>query len=194
MSRDRVLQSLRRAVQGQSVPDLPELTSLRKDGPLSWEDFRTALSESQGRFHGPVPRADLSTHIDRITGARHDCARAAAGILDQPVLDLPPAEINGLPWVVASGFCAIASTGSIAVSHQEVPNRLHLLLPENLILLVAADALVDDLPDFYARLEPGALAGGYLTLISGPSRTADIELQLVTGAHGPRSLTVFAYR
>jgi L-lactate dehydrogenase complex protein LldG len=58
------------------------------------------------------------------------------------------------------------------------------------VLLVPEGELVDDLPDLYRRLDPQTLAGGYLTLVSGPSRTADIEQTLVTGAHGPRRLTV----
>lgn len=194
MSRDLVLRRLHQALRGQDAAPLPELASLRTDGPLGWEDFAAALAEAQGSFVGPIPRDELAARVAEETDGQSRCARAAAALLDQPVLDLPPAELDGLPWVVASGFCAIASTGSVAVSEHEVPTRLHLLLPENLILLVAADALVDDLPDLYARLRPGSLPGGYLTLISGPSRTADIELQLVTGAHGPRSLTVLAYR
>ena len=44
------------------------------------------------------------------------------------------------------------------------------------------------------RLDPSRLAGGYLTLITGPSKTADIEQTLVKGAHGPRRLVVLPFR
>ena len=106
---------------------------------------------------------------------------------------VPPEELDGSPWVVACGFAAVAQTGSVAVRSVEVPRRLELLLPEGLVLLVPSDSLVDELWHLYARVGTDALAGGYFTLISGPSRTADIELKMVTGAHGPRALVVLAY-
>ena len=198
MSRDTVLSRIRQALAGQTPSALldvkPVVRASDTDAPLTWRDYDVALKEAHGEFLGPVPLTELAQRIQSVTGSECHYARGAAELLGKPVLDLPTAELDGLPWVVASGFLAIASTGSIAVSEAEVPNRLHVLLPENLLLLVPADALVDDLPDLYERLETQTLPGGYMTLISGPSKTADIELELVTGAHGPRSLTVIAYQ
>lgn len=73
---------------------------------------------------------------------------------------------------------------------RDVPVRAHLLLPERILLLVPYDALVDDLPDLYARYDGLGRGRAYFTLISGPSKTADIEQILVLGAHGPRRLEV----
>ncbi len=95
--------------------------------------------------------------------------------------------------MVALGILAVARCGAVAVTAETAPCRLHLLLPENLLLLVPVSGLVDDLPDLYARLDPRQLAGGYVTLVAGPSKTADIEQTLVTGAHGPRRLIVLPF-
>ena len=193
MSREEVLTAIRRALQGRDPTPLPEVKTGKGEPELGWDEFETALTEAQGTIIHPIGLDGLAERIATITGGDHHCSGAAAELLDQPALSLPPAEVDGLSWVVASGFLAVATTGSVAVRAAEVPQRLHLVLAKNLILLVPADALVNDLWDLYGRIAPESLAGGYMTLISGPSKTADIELELVTGAHGPFSLTVIAY-
>ena len=126
-------------------------------------------------------------------GDRPGYAHGAARLLGRTPAPAAPVALDGLPWMVASGFAAVARSGSVVVNASTVPVRLHVLLPESLMLLVPAGSLVDDLPDFYALVDPTSLAAGYMTFISGPSKTADIEQTLVLGAHGPRRLIVVPY-
>jgi hypothetical protein len=192
MSRGTVLKSIRDALAGRPAEPLPEPVA-PAESSLTWEDFEVALKEALGTFLGPIPRDRLAGELQTLTGGELFYAGTAAELLGQPALELSAEELDGLPWAVARGWLAIASTGSVVIRDVEVPTRLQLLLPENLILLVPMDALVDDLVDCYERLDHSTLRGGYMTFISGPSKTADIELELVTGAHGPRSLLVIAY-
>ena len=57
------------------------------------------------------------------------------------------------------------------------------------------DQLLGDLPDAFALLKKKYASNypSFISFITGPSRTGDIERILVLGAHGPRKLTIFCF-
>jgi L-lactate dehydrogenase complex protein LldG len=86
----------------------------------------------------------------------------------------------------------IAQTGSVLVTSRSSGGRALTCLPPHHVVLARADQLLPDLTAGYALLR--AAYGGdwptFIGLITGPSRTGDIERILVLGAHGPKRLTV----
>jgi len=89
---------------------------------------------------------------------------------------------------IAEADFAIASTGTLAVvSTANRPSSLTLLPPASLVI-VQIDRLMANLAAALAALGPDGVAANRLTLITGPSRTADIEKRIVLGVHGPKSL------
>jgi L-lactate dehydrogenase complex protein LldG len=91
---------------------------------------------------------------------------------------------------LAEADYAIASTGTLAVLSDETrPSALTLLPPASLVV-VQVDRMKADLASALAALGHAALESHRLTLITGPSRTADIEKRIVMGVHGPKSLDV----
>ncbi|HEY8829872.1 MAG TPA: LUD domain-containing protein [Candidatus Limnocylindria bacterium] len=91
---------------------------------------------------------------------------------------------------IAAGLFAVAETGSVAVALPRA-ERGAALLAERLWLLVPASDLVPTLDLALARVEALVRDGRpYVTLMTGPSRTADIERALTVGVHGPRELHV----
>jgi L-lactate dehydrogenase complex protein LldG len=83
---------------------------------------------------------------------------------------------------------ALANTGTVVQSAAEVDKRLVSTLPLLHIALVSTAALLPDLPTVLTRVDPRDSA--YLSFITGPSRTADIERVLTIGVHGPERLIV----
>ncbi len=94
---------------------------------------------------------------------------------------------------VSFAFAGIAETGTLAlVSGADNPTTLN-FLPDNQIVVVKRDEIVADYESVFAKLRLAYGKGGAprtLNLITGPSRSADIEQTLLLGAHGPRRLHI----
>jgi L-lactate dehydrogenase complex protein LldG len=91
---------------------------------------------------------------------------------------------------IAEADFAIASTATLAVvSTADRPSSLT-LLPTASLAIVQIDRVMPNLATVLAALGPDGVAANRLTLITGPSRTADIEKRIVLGVHGPKSLHV----
>jgi L-lactate dehydrogenase complex protein LldG len=88
---------------------------------------------------------------------------------------------------------AIAETGSLVCTSGPDHRRGLSLVPPVHLAIVRRSDIVPDLIDYFAVLaEQGAGGGlpGNIVLITGPSKTADIEGVLVTGVHGPREVHI----
>ncbi|HVC43247.1 MAG TPA: LUD domain-containing protein [Candidatus Binataceae bacterium] len=93
---------------------------------------------------------------------------------------------------IVEAHAAIAATGTLAVvGAADRPNSLTLLPPANLIL-VHADRVMPDLAAAVAALGTATFVTNRVALITGPSRTADIEKMIVLGVHGPKQLYAIA--
>jgi L-lactate dehydrogenase complex protein LldG len=81
---------------------------------------------------------------------------------------------------------AIAETGSLAVCSRPGQERVASLLPPVYFSIVEREQIVPDLIDAIGMLQAASEPlPSNVTLITGPSKTGDIELELTTGVHGP---------
>ena len=83
---------------------------------------------------------------------------------------------------------AIAETGSCVIVARPGASRLVSLLPPVHVAVVELGQVLPSLDELFALLRERFGAGdaeSYMNIITGPSRSADIEYQLVTGVHGP---------
>jgi L-lactate utilization protein LutC len=81
---------------------------------------------------------------------------------------------------------AIAETGSLALRAQSGQGRSVSLVPPLHVALLEPSQIVPDLFDLFRELETHkAEFPSNITLITGPSKTGDIQLKLTTGVHGP---------
>ena len=87
----------------------------------------------------------------------------------------------------------IARTGSLLVSGANESGRRLSIYPEMHLVLAYASQLLPDIKDGleYVKEKYENKIPSMLSLVSGPSRTADIEKTLVMGAHGPKELILF---
>ncbi|QEY27064.1 LutC/YkgG family protein [Neisseria zalophi] len=88
--------------------------------------------------------------------------------------------------------CGIAHTGTLMLWPSEKQPRSQSLVPPVHICLFDTSKMYDD---FYSAMQGENMADNMptnLVLVSGPSKTADIQLTLAFGAHGPRDMVVLA--
>ena len=90
--------------------------------------------------------------------------------------------------------CAIAATGTLVLEMGAGRSRAASLLPPVHVALVRANQLVPRLEDYIAHQRANGLTafteGSNVVLLTGASRTADIEMNVVYGVHGPLELHV----
>ncbi|MDO8605744.1 MAG: lactate utilization protein [Phaeospirillum sp.] len=109
---------------------------------------------------------------------------------DRPIEEMKPVLVHEVQAAVTTARSGIAQTGSLVLWPTPDEPRLMSLLPPIHVVLVDKARIVDSLADTMAT---EAWAGGMPTnavLVSGPSKTADIEQTLAYGVHGPKELIV----
>ncbi|HDO06232.1 MAG TPA: hypothetical protein ENG85_00970, partial [Bacteroidetes bacterium] len=104
-----------------------------------------------------------------------------------------PEEFNNMIAGITRCEYLISRFGSVLVSSGLDSGRRMFVFPESHIIIAYSSQVVEELQDALAgmRRRYRDRFPSQMTVITGPSRTADIEKTLVMGAHGPRELYVF---
>jgi L-lactate dehydrogenase complex protein LldG len=123
-----------------------------------------------------------------------DPALASIRWADRPTLTLRAGIATAQDLVGVTGsFAGIAETGTLMlISGPESPTRNN-FLPDNHIVVLRAEQIVPTYEEGWNRLrarETPFTMPRTVNFITGPSRTADIELKIELGAHGPRRLHI----
>lgn len=146
----------------------------------------------------------LAWHFTRIPVKKLRDAIEAAGItITQPdVQDEFRAEtieaIRDAQVGLTGVDAAAATTGTLIVTTGTGKGRIPTMLPPVHLVVMTLDQLVPRLEDWVAQERAQSLKAirdsGNVCFISGPSRTGDIEMELVLGVHGPGQLQVVVRR
>ena len=112
----------------------------------------------------------------------------------EPMIDISTGPSDGHQLVsVSHAMAGVAETGTLVLtSGPDNPTTLNFLPDNHVVVLDAAD-LAGDLETVFAHLREKFGEGvlpRVVNMITGPSRSADIEQTLILGAHGPRRLHV----
>jgi len=168
--------------------------------------FRERAESAGANVHLATDVSALKAIVRAVIPAHATVAKALTGRLSSrlraPLSDLAPqgcswieveepdARLFALQAAITDVDSAIAETGSIVLSSSRQCRRLISLIAEIHIALIWPEQIVSDLLDWCQGWGEAAASGaaGGLTIISGPSKTADIELNLVIGVHGPYQL------
>jgi L-lactate utilization protein LutC len=210
-ARDEILGRLRG--KARPVEQLPAWRSRRRFNDLA-ERFAAALTAAHGEVLRAGSLAEALGLVDTVLaelGAQKVVANA-----EQPLADLDlPGRWPDIQWHVAGNsqgslrdFCAtadiglsgadaaLAETGTVVVSSGPGQSRLATLLPPVHLAVVPASRLTTDVFTWAAARQgdhKGTPLPANVVLISGPSKTADIEQTMAIGVHGPKRFIVVLY-
>jgi L-lactate dehydrogenase complex protein LldG len=204
-ARDNILNRIRSALRRTGPPQQTSVAAMRARlaghprGPLPSMDW-----EPVARF---AERCRMLSSSVAHLRSRSEVPAAVARYLSAG--DLPRSgvcwpELAGLDWGAAGlrieprpaagedkvgitgCYCAIAETGTLMLLSGPQTHAVTSLLPDTHIAVVPTSRILRSMEDAWdlLRRERGALPR-QVAFVSGPSRTADIEMTLVLGIHGP---------
>lgn len=206
-ARDAILGAVRDGLRGASAPPLPPPAAV--PAPLAADERIARFLAMQQKLGGVVevvPDRRVAVARLGLLLARHRARVVAAS--DAPLLaglrEWLPADVELLPpdaprerllQADVGVTCAqwgVAETGTLALSSAAEQHRLASLLPALHLVVLPVRSLLGTLGEVFAAMQgaDGAPVARTLTFVTGPSRTADIELTLVVGVHGPKALHV----
>jgi len=202
-AKERMLKSIRKALIEKRENPYPELdpTPLYKDCQRDNEVmFAEELTRVSGQFFYCQDKISLIEGLVDLMeqrGWKHIATddQSIAALLNEfefPFLTGPDALASTDAGITVCESL-VARNGSILVSTGYKASRRMMIFPPAHIVIAHASQLVTDIKDglvaLKAKYQPALPSS--VTLITGPSRTADIEKTLVLGAHGPKELYVF---
>lgn len=98
-------------------------------------------------------------------------------------------ELEGLDTCYIRGLLGVAENAAVWITEKQMTNRLLPFICQHLVIVLNPNDILNNMHEAYNQID--VHSEGFGTFIAGPSKTADIEQNLVIGAHGARSLRVY---
>lgn len=155
-----------------------------------------------GKTYRASSPADARDYVAALVGERSAVASNAPFLRECGITDLPSVrsgitsqeELRALcadaEFGITSADYALADTGTLVLFSSQQEARMISLLPPVHIAIVPREKILTGLDELLAREPLPAQRSSSMLLITGPSRTADIEQILVRGVHGPGEIHV----
>ena len=208
MERERFLSRVGQAARQTLLPPSPQTVTVPPADDVDLlELFTERATAVNVRVHGPVSAAGAPSLVADIVSG-HGCesflawddlpapgVAASLGAIGcgRTSHDVDPGDrlehqlgYRHLDCGVTGADAGLAESGSIVLVHGAGRPRMASLVPEIHIALLATDLIDRSLAHWAQRHPDLVTTTANLVIVSGPSRTGDIELQLNLGVHGPR--------
>ncbi len=204
-TKEKVLKKIRDAlVNAMPSPyvdvDMENPVIKQPDAEFIEESFAKAFSQTGGKFVFCKDVHEMAYGLKMLTEQKEVqqlfCREAfLVELLKELGIDYEndPANISQCDAAVTACEALVARHGSIVVSSGQECGRKSFVTPPLHIVVATNQQLVNDLAEAFRsiQIKYGKEIPSLITVVSGPSRTADIEKTIVHGAHGPKELYLF---
>lgn len=204
-ARDAILGSIRSALRRGPLDDARraelDLRRPRHTRPAQDEDhvarFIRKFESRAGTTARVARRSDVPAAVEAYRVGKGLPARAAVGAALQDLAWPASLEIHHGPagisetMAVSQALCGIAEPGSVMMASGPASPITHNFVPDDHVVVLDAGTIVGHFEDAWEVLRARREGMPRATnIISGPSRTADVEQTIQLGAHGPRRVHV----
>jgi L-lactate dehydrogenase complex protein LldG len=202
-ARDEIIARIR--TTKSAAPATRDAPTYRQKSDADRAALIALFAQRLADYHVTVLRARGDGDI-RDTASRQLAARGITSLVVPPDLQaswrpVDPApladqaltlqQLNATQGAMTGSLMGIAETGTVVLDGGPGQGRRALtLLPDYHLCVVRESSVVGIMPEAISILQPRVVGGAPITFFSGPSATADIELDRVVGVHGPRTLDV----
>jgi L-lactate dehydrogenase complex protein LldG len=207
MSREHVLHKVRTALGRSAGQPVEAPPPVRLSVPEAGMEARISvfferIEALAGKTHRARSLEDARAYVETVIAGRKAVASNAAVLRESGITSLEGvesgvtdgAQLRALSATVPCGITgadyALADTGTLVMLASAQEARLISLLPPMHIAIVEHERLLTGLDELLSILPHPAEQTSSMVLITGPSRTADIEQILVRGVHGPGEIHV----
>ncbi|HTS27590.1 MAG TPA: lactate utilization protein [Bryobacteraceae bacterium] len=204
MSRDHILHRVRTAIGRSAGQPAAEVPPVRLHIPVV--DLEARISSMLARVEALAGKAcrsaDPRAYVAEAIAGKTAVASNSPYLAECGITSLPGvrsgvtdrAELRALCATsdvgISSADYALADTGTLVMISSPQEARMISLLPPAHIAVVPRERILTGLDELFSILPDPAAQTSSMVLITGPSRTADIEQILVRGVHGPGQITV----
>ncbi len=204
MSRDGILHRIRTAVgrsAGQPPGDLPPVRLVVPEMPLAAR-IVSVIERVEALAGKAVRSQDPRAYVAAVIAGKTAVASNAPFLAECGITGLPGVRSGITDQEELRELCAtcdigitsadyvLADTGTLVMLSSPQEARMISLLPPAHLAVVRRERILTGLDELFEILPTPAAVSSSMVLITGPSRTADIEQILVRGVHGPGQITV----
>lgn len=207
MSRDNILHRVRTALgrsdgEAAATPPSVRIRLPEVDPETRIASFRDRLEALAGKYSRAATPEDAREVVAAMLNGRSAVCSNSPYLVSCGISSLPSVSGGFFNREELSAACAttgvgitsadfaLADTGTLVMLSSPRETRLISLLPPAHIAVLPAERILSGLDELFSLLpNPGEVSSS-MVLITGPSRTADIEQILVRGVHGPGEIAV----
>jgi L-lactate dehydrogenase complex protein LldG len=207
MAREHILHKVRTALgrsAGQAPAPVPavRLTIPEMNVDERVSSFCRALEILAGTPHVASSKEDARAYVEKLLDGRAAVASNSQFLKECGIADLPNvrtgfddrdslrAACATAPVGITSATYGLADTGTLVMIASREEPRLISLLPPVHVAILPRERLLTSIDELLAFVPLPSEEASSMVLITGPSRTADIEQILVRGVHGPGQIHV----